>query len=119
MLKEAAAALLVWASQASGLAIPPGVDPPKVEIVDELPNHWAGATFVGSGTVQILKDYQNDRCVWEHEFTHWLQWANHQPMMETPAYNVTAKCYRALGENHNAVWAEQQAEKWANQKLKP
>lgn len=109
-------ALLIWASQISGLPIPQDV--PKPVVIETLAMvrgiEAAGEFRYEQNTIAINENVKwqpyEQECVIAHEYTHWLQWANRWPMEDSKvteplAYLITASCMAYHQNDDYVKWA--------------
>lgn len=126
-----AAALLSYASAASGLPMPPHAQLPSIAVsahrvlghyADGRGAAWDGSTDPVTGAITLHAGFdpgdRSDRCLLAHELTHYLQVVNglgYEPITraEPLAYRVEAKCFAAYRMPLEARWAAAQAAEFA------
>ena len=114
-------ALMLWVSQVSGLAMPPGNKLPEITFGEMVPDICGKTNYLGQewhGKIVFNQHMFNtyDRisqtCTIAHEVTHYLQEVNKVDMSwpEPQAYSVQAQCLHMFGgHDREAKWAEQMA----------
>lgn len=114
-------ALLMWASNISGIPIPQNRSPLPIEIVskeeiDPFNMKWGASTDKYTGKIKFGENWidhgVDTYCMIAHEYTHWLQWANgsltiasSSTEVEPIAYKVTGVCFEYYGDFESAKWA--------------
>lgn len=118
--------MLLFASQASGLAVPQGrapvIETAKSPILAD--EHWMAYTSWGNQHIYLAGGWIHDpvgQCTLAHELTHWLQMQHgaepaDAAAMETQAYTVGAACFTSQHDEPHAKWSTGRAAFCANHK---
>lgn len=118
LAKATLTALMLWASQLSGLAVMDN-QLPTVEYSYGLSDTTGAVTHVRSGNIEVNANVKwtprEFTCTVVHELVHYLQFRHGllpapNSAVEPPAYEAAALCAWAYGDRASYHWAMWQAE---------